>query len=180
MIEGFGTNSERVIPVIEQIDKAIADQAKGTTSMTGTGGMITKIEAAKIATLSGIPIIIASGRNLDSLALAVSGQDVGTLFVPSKERMRSRKRWIAFFHRPKGTLTVDEGAFLALRNKGKSLLAPGITQISGKFKTGDIVRICDLDGREFARGIAGLTPAEIKATTPPEKEVVHRDDLVLL
>ena len=87
------------------------------------------------------------------LANVLAGEDEGTLFVPQTTRLVGRKRWIAFFHHPKGALFVDDGAKLALRAKGKSLLPPGVSRCEGEFAAGDVVRICDLDGTKFARGL---------------------------
>lgn len=180
VLEHFGTERERIVPIVERIGASIQEHARGTSSVTGTGGMVTKIEAAKIATRSGIPVVIASGLDKGSLAAAAAGENVGTLFVPGVEKLRSRKRWIAFFHHPRGVLTVDEGARQALRIGGKSLLAPGITRVEGVFQRGDVVKICDPDGTEFARGIVGLSAEEISGSSPAGHEVVHRDNLVIL
>jgi glutamate 5-kinase len=114
------------------------------------------------------------------LARILAGEDEGTLFVPQATRLQGRKRWIAFFHHPKGTLYVDAGAKQALREKGKSLLPPGVARCEGDFAAEDVVRICDLDGTEFARGIAAFGSNEIKARTLQRVEVVHRDNLVIL
>ena len=95
-------------------------------------------------------------------------------------RLQGRKRWIAFFHHPKGALFVDAGAKKALRENGKSLLPPGVARCEGDFGAGEVVRICDLDGTEFARGISGFGSDEIKARQLKRVEVVHRDNLVIL
>ena len=124
--------------------------------------MASKIQAAKIVVRSGIPLVIASGRKPDTLARVLTGEVEGTLFVPQPTRLRGRKRWIAFFHHPKGALFVDDGARKALRDGGKSLLPPGVARCEGDFESGEVVRICDLDGTEFARGIAGFAASEIK------------------
>ena len=129
---------------------------------------------------AGIPLIIASGRKKNVLASILSGDDEGTLFVPQPTRLTGRKRWIAFFHHPKGALFVDEGAKKALREKGKSLLPPGIASCEGDFADGEVVRICDLDGTEFARGIVAFSAGEIRARQLERVEVVHRDNLVIL
>jgi len=100
--------------------------------------------------------------------------------VPQPNKLKGRKRWIAFFHHPKGTLTVDDGAKKALRESGRSLLPPGIKACQGSFAAGDVVRICDMDGTEFARGIARFAAAEVKAGDLARIEVIHRDDLVIL
>jgi glutamate 5-kinase len=180
VIENFGRPNARVIPVIEKIDAAVQNLAGGTTSETAVGGMISKIEAAKIAVRSGIPLVIASGRDPNALARIVAGQEIGTLFVPKPHRLRGRQRWIAFFHHPQGTLIVDPGAKLAVREKGKSLLPPGVARCEGEFAAGDVVRICDLDGTEFARGIARFSSAAVREHKLPKEELVHRDDLVIL
>jgi len=180
VIENFGKENARTISVIEQIDSAIEDMAGGTTSETAVGGMKSKIEAAKIVVRSGIPLVIASGRNKNVIAQILNGEEQGTLFIAKPNRLQGRKRWIAFFHHPKGTLFVDEGAKLALREKGKSLLPPGVARCEGEFNAEDVVRICDLDGTEFARGIARFNSSAVRDQKLPKEELVHRDDLVIL
>jgi glutamate 5-kinase len=180
VIENFGKTGASTLSVIEKIDAAIEGMAGGTDSPTAVGGMATKIQAAQIAVRSGIPLVIASGKRKNALARVLAGQDEGTLFVPRPGKMRGRKRWIAFFHRPKGALVVDDGARKALRESGRSLLPPGIARCEGRFESGDVVRVCDLNGTEFARGIARFTSTEINAGKLSRVEVVHRDDLVIL
>src|SRR5205814_660230 len=119
-------------------------------------------------------------RKKSVLARVLDGAEEGTVFVPQPTRLKGRKRWIAFFHYPKGALFVDEGAKKALREGGKSLLPPGIARCEGDFSSGDIVRICDLNGTEFARGISRFSRTEIQARQLQRTEVVHRDDLVVL
>ena len=180
VIEHFGEANAKTISVIEQIDAAIEDMAGGTTSDTAVGGMASKVQAAKIVVRSGIPLVIASGKNQSVLANILAGADEGTLFVAQPTRLQGRKRWIAFFHHPKGTLFVDDGAKKALREAGKSLLPPGVARCEGDFAAGDVVRICDLDGLEFARGIARFDSAAVRERKLPKEELVHRDDLVIL
>jgi glutamate 5-kinase len=180
VIENFGKANPKTIPVIEHIDSALEAIAGGTDSATAVGGMASKVQAAKIAVRSGIPLVIASGRKKQMLARVLAGENEGTLFVPHTTRLQGRKRWIAFFHHPKGTLSVDAGAKKALRESGKSLLPPGIAKCEGEFEAGDVVRICDLDGTEFARGIAGFSSTEIKSHELKRVEVIHRDNLVIL
>jgi glutamate 5-kinase len=110
----------------------------------------------------------------------MDGKEVGTLFVPRPSKLRGHKRWIAFFHKPKGTLVVDDGAKLALRENGKSLLPPGVKGCEGSFAKGDVVMINDLEGTEFARGIAEFGSDEVKGGTLKRVEIVHRDNLVIL
>ncbi len=180
VIENFGAANPKTIPAIEQVDERVEKLAGGTDSATAVGGMATKIQAAKIVTRSGIPLVIASGKKKHVLAAILAGEEEGTLFVPQPNRLKGRKRWIAFFHHPKGSLFVDEGAKKALREKGKSLLPPGIARCEGEFAAGEVVRICDSDGTEFARGIAAFSSGEINARQLQRVEVVHRDNLVVL
>jgi glutamate 5-kinase len=180
VIENFGKANPKTLATIEHIDGGIERLAGGTDSVTAVGGMASKIQAAKIAIRSGIPLVIASGRKKHGLARVVAGEEEGTLFVPKPTRLQGRKRWIAFFHHPKGALFVDAGAKKALRENGKSLLPPGVARCEGDFGAGEVVRICDLDGTEFARGISGFGSDEIKARQLKRVEVVHRDNLVIL
>ena len=166
--------------MIEHIDADIENLAGGTDSATAVGGMKSKIEAAKIVVRSGIPLVIAPGRKNDVLARVLKAEDEGTLFVAQPIKLQGRKRWIAFFHHPKGALFVDEGAKKALREGGKSLLPPGVSRCEGEFEAGEVVRICDLDGTEFARGLTGYRSQEIKTRSLQRVEVVHRDNLVIL
>jgi len=180
MLANFGRSNARTISVVEKLDLDVEKMAEGTDSPTAVGGMASKIQAAKIVIRSGIPLVIASGRKRQSLSRIVAGQDEGTLFVPHSARLKGRKRWIAFFHHPKGTLFVDSGARKALRENGKSLLPPGVSRCEGDFEAHEVVRICDLDGTEFARGIVGFGSAEIQRRQLRRVEVVHRDNLVIL
>ena len=180
VIENFGRANPRTLPVVEKIDGAVEKLAGGTDSATAVGGMSSKIQAAKIAVRSGIPLVIASGKKKQVLARVLAGEEEGTLFVPQPTRLQGRKRWIAFFHHPKGALFVDDGAKQALREAGKSLLPPGVARCEGEFAAGDVVRLCDLDGTEFARGIAKFGAGEVRGRKLARVEVVHRDDLVIL
>jgi glutamate 5-kinase len=180
VIENFGGANPKTISVIEAIDSTLESKAGGTDSPTAVGGMTAKIQAAKIVVRSGIPLVIASGRKKSALARVVAGENEGTLFVPQPTRLQGRKRWIAFFHHPKGALFVDDGAKKALRERGKSLLPPGVSQCEGDFAAEEVVRICDLNGTEFARGIAAFSAEEIRSRKLQRVEVVHRDNLVIL
>lgn len=180
VIENFGQPNARLVTLIERIDQHIKNVAKGTTSPTSVGGMVSKIEAAQIVTRSGIPLVIASGRKKDVLECILAGEQEGTLFVPNPRKLKGRKRWIAFFHHPKGTIYVDDGAKVALRECGKSLLLPGIIRCEGDFNAGEVIRICDANGTEFARGIARFSGNEIRTGKLSRVEVVHRDDMVIL
>jgi glutamate 5-kinase len=191
LIDMKGTG--QIVPVVEKITPEIEAMAGGTTSETATGGMISKITAAKLATKAGCGVFIASGAEPEILARLFSGRSPGTFFVPSGLPMESKKRWLAYFQRPSGNILINERAVPVLREQGRSLLAIGVTGVSGGFTTGDIVNILSPEGRILARGVAAFTDAEVRAVAgksseelkplfPGRKrlEVVHRDNLVLL
>ena len=180
LIENLGQPTESVIPLVGTVDQQVEKMAGGTRSATAVGGMIAKLQAAKIVTRAGIPLVIASGRKSDVLSRIVAGGQEGTAFAAQPHKLPGRKRWIAFFHQPKGALHVDAGAQRALREGGKSLLLPGITKCEGTFVQNEIVQICDLRGAEFARGIARFDSAAIQNKKLTQSVVVHRDDLVIL
>jgi glutamate 5-kinase len=180
VIENFGKADPKTIPTIEQIDEKIETLAGGTQSATSIGGMASKIQAAKIVTRAGIPLIIASGKKKAALTDVLEGREEGTIFIPQPNKLKGRKRWIAFFHHPRGSLFVDDGAKKALREGGKSLLPPGIARCEGNFAAGEIVSIRDLNGTEFARGIVKYSSSDVQARQLVRTEVVHRDDLVVL
>lgn len=180
LIKNFGQANAELVPTVETIDKEIERMAGGTKSVTAVGGMATKIDAARIATRSGIASIIADGRSETVLAELMRAGETGTFFVPQKGKLTGRKRWIAFFHHPQGQIHVDAGAKTALRDKGKSLLQVGITQCTGSFSKDEVVRVCDEDGTEFARGITQFAASDITPKTTREHEVIHRDNLVIL
>ena len=157
------------------------------------GGMASKVEAARIVGHSGIPMVIANGTRSGVVAEVLAGKPVGTLFVPRRSRLTSRKWWIAFaLRRPKGRLVIDAGAADALQERGKSLLASGIRDVAGRFDAGAFVAVADQAGTELARGITNFSSAELlrvrgmssaeaaKALGHPRpREVIHRDHLVL-
>ena len=180
VIENFGKANPKTISAIENIDDSVEKLAGGTKSETAVGGMASKIQAAKIVVRSGIPLVIALGKKKNVLAKILNGEEEGTIFTAQSNKLQGRKRWIAFFHHPKGALFVDNGAKEALRDGKKSLLPPGVSRCEGEFAAGDVVRICDLDGTEFARGIAKFNAVEIKSRQLQRVEIVHRDDLVIL
>ncbi len=170
-----------VIPVVERITPEIKALACPTTKKTCVGGMVTKIEAARIAIESGIPCVIAHGRAKGIIVKAVREPlSAGTLFLP-KKGLAERDRWIAFASRPVGKVEVDEGAKKAVLG-GKSLLAVGIACIHGEFKAGDIVSIVDASQREFARGIVSAAAKELELVRGlrHEREALHCDNIVLV
>jgi glutamate 5-kinase len=183
------------ISLVEDIDDESVRKAVGRRiSATGTGGMASKIHAARILSASGVPVVIASGLSRRSVLDTLEGKDTGTLFLPPKEvRMSSRKLWIAYARHAHGTILVDDGARKVLLDRGKSLLPAGIVGTSGEFRPGDAVSIADRQGRIFARGIArwgsaqvetgkGKRSQEVRLLLGPgiPAEVVHRDDLTIL
>ena len=183
----------RLLEVVSGVDDDVTALVYDEMAPGGTGGMASKVEAARIATEAGEAAVIADGRDPDVLRKLFAGEPVGTLFLPVAGRLRSRKRWIRFTRRPRGTVQVDEGARQAVAGRGKSLLASGITGVEGDFKPGDVVRITGPDGREFARGLANYSGREValimgRRSSAIEEilgrrdydEVVHRDNLALL
>ena len=176
-VEGLLNADGRVITAVPEITRDIERLAGDTDRATSVGGMASKLEAAKIVTRAGVPMIIANGERDGVLKDLLAGQDVGTIFLPKDVKLASRKRWIAFFQRPAGTVIVDDGAVQALRENGKSLLAKGVVSTQGKFGKGELVSICDKNRVEFARGLTKVGDDELKAGSGV---VVHRDDLVIL
>ena len=179
LVRNYGQKNAKLISTVRKIDATTKKFAGGTQSTTSIGGMATKLEAAKIVVRVGIPMVIANGRTRGILSNILAGKNLGTLFLPGADRLKARKRWIAFFHHPKGVLVVDDGAKAALRERGMSLLAPGIVECTGEFVTGDVVKVCDRNGTEFARGITKFTFDAIK-NGAAKKVIVHRDNLVVL
>ncbi|MBN2417975.1 MAG: glutamate 5-kinase [Deltaproteobacteria bacterium] len=182
----------RLIPVIGKIDDSILGHASSTPGALGTGGMASKITAAKKATLKGVTAIIANGRKKRILERIVNGEDIGTLFLPQTRAMCGRKHWIAFSRAIKGKIVIDEGAVSALTKNGKSLLPSGIIEVTGRFSRGDSVQLIDKKGDEIAIGmvdytsidvdrIKGLNSSRIETSLgyKHNDEVIHRDNLVI-
>ncbi|MDD5450180.1 MAG: glutamate 5-kinase [Candidatus Omnitrophica bacterium] len=191
--ENGGKTDRRPISVVDEITREIEQMAQKGTDERGTGGMASKLQAAKIAASSGIPCIIANGKGDTVLTDIIERRSVGTLFLPSSVKMAARKRWLVFGARPKGEIRVDGGAKEALIKGNRSLLSSGIIEISGEFKKGDIVAVAVADSDEFARGIVtypsgdlkkikGLKTAEIAKALGYKgpDEIIHRDNLVIL
>ncbi len=193
VVNGLMDRAGNRIDLVNRIDDEIAALATSTKSSLGSGGMATKLQAIRRVTESGDFAVIANGRSRGVLTRLMSGQRVGTLFMTAPTKVSSRKRWIGWSVRPRGTIVVDGGAAEALRRGGKSLLAIGITQVRGAFERGDIVRVRDPGGSEFARGLTNYTARELSqikglrsnqiASVLGESaydEVIHRDNLVII
>jgi glutamate 5-kinase len=184
-----GAKKLDTVPVI---DGEVMDLASSSKSTLGTGGMRSKLRAARLATAAGEAVIMANGAIPGVLDRVFAGEPVGTLFLPHGGDMPSWKRWLGYTARPKGKILVDAGAHLAVQTKGRSLLPIGVIEVQGDFEKGDVVELCDLDGQAFARGltnypsadaakILGLRSEQIKEALGdvPYEELVHRDNLVV-
>ena len=163
---------------------------RGAASRVGTGGMATKLEAAGIATAAGVTTLLTSA---DRAREGLAGQDVGTLFTPTGSRRASRLLWLAHATEPRGRVLLDVGAVKAVVDRRKSLLPAGITAVEGRFDEGDPVDVCSAEGHPVARGLVNYSSDELPAMLGRsthelarelgpqyEREVIHRDDMVLL
>lgn len=188
------TNPEaRLVPLVDAVTPAVEAMA-GVGGPLGTGGMATKLGAAKKVCASGIAAIVADGRRPGVIGSVLAGApDVGTFFRPVADRLASRKRWIAYTLKPAGALVVDDGARRALTEQGRSLLPSGLREVRGAFGVGACVQCFDLGGREIARGLASYGAAELEKIAGRHSrdiesllgysrgdEVIHRNDLVRL
>ena len=182
----------KLLSEIKEITSGVEAMAGGAGSAVGTGGMATKIEAAKIATAAGVTMFIASGGENGMLGRIIAGEDVGTVFPPKDAHLRARKGWLAFGKRISGILVVDEGCVKALK-KGSSLLAAGILATEGEYTAGSTVRVLTADYQEIARGTIAYDAAavaKIKGRKTSDftdildgeihDEVIHRDNMVLM
>ncbi|MDR1942311.1 MAG: glutamate 5-kinase [Endomicrobium sp.] len=196
-VDGLYESMSPKAKLISKIDKITSEieafASSKSSSGKGAGGMKTKISAAKIAVASGIDTVIANGSKLDLLKNIIEKKESGTHFSAQKRRLKAKKSWIAFGKKPKGVLAVDKRAAQALTAAGKSLLAAGIVKVSGCFKRGDTVTVCDADlKKDFAVGlvnfdsgdmckIKGMKSKDIKKIIETdEEEVIHRDNLVII
>jgi glutamate 5-kinase len=186
--------SAELIPLISEITEDIERRAGVSTTFGSTGGMATKVRAAKKVGDYGVATLIVNGQTAGLLPQILSGTNPGgSLFLAKARRMNSRKHWIGYTLRARGAISVDQGAVEALTKRGKSLLASGIVTVTGSFEAGDPISCLDPDGKEFAKGlvncssetlmkIKGLKTAEIQQRLGPQEyeEVIHRDNLVIL
>jgi glutamate 5-kinase len=197
-IDGLYTRDPRVfpeaelIPTVSTIGKDIEKWAGDIPGALGTGGMSTKIKAARKVTSAGIPMIIAKGLNSDILLRLFAGEPHGTFFVPKKRRLASRKCWIAFTLKPAGNLLIDQGAATALVKGGKSLLPSGIVAVEGEFDVGAAVACLTEDRKVIGTGLVNYCSADIRLIkglktsqigkqlgSKPYDEVIHRDNLAI-
>jgi len=188
------SNSDaKLVVTVPNIDKSVTELAANTKSALGTGGMKSKLRAARLATAAGEAVIMANGSLDGILDRVFAGEPVGTLFLPHGEDVPAWKRWVGFTARPKGTLRIDAGAKRAVLQQGKSLLPVGVTAVEGEFGKGDVVAICDADGAEIGRGLSNYSSEDAsllrgKQTeqivgllgSVPYPELVHRDNLVVV
>ncbi len=184
----------KLVSVVEEVTPAIEATAGGAGSKNATGGMLTKLQAAKNAMSAGIALIIANGEDLEILRRIMRGEPVGTLFVPRENHLRFRNQWLAFGSKISGKLIVDAGLAKALRQKGScSILPVGILRVEGDFDSGDTVSVLDQEGHELARGMTNYNAEDLdlikgcKTSQIEEKigykhydEAIHRDNLVVL
>ncbi|CAN6132979.1 ProB Glutamate 5-kinase [Methylophilaceae bacterium] len=174
-------------------DAALEKMAGGAGSSVGTGGMLTKVLAAKRASRSGAHTIIASGREADVLVRLAAGERIGTHLQTTEMKTTARKQWLADHLQLRGKLSLDAGAIKVLKLEGKSLLAIGVTAVEGHFERGEVVACCDAEGHEIARGLVNYSSAEaLRIMRQPSadiekilgyveaSELIHRDNLVLM
>lgn len=177
---------------VEQINQLNGINVGGQGSQWGTGGMMTKISAAQIATGAGVRTVITEGRFPENILKILAGEDLGTQFAPQTRPLSARKRWIAHGLVPQGRLYLDEGAVQAVRSGGKSLLPAGILTVEGDFENQAAVQLCDRAGQEIARGLVNYSSEELHHIKgqqseqvehilgyPGSETVVHRDNLTL-
>jgi len=181
----------RLIEVVEEVDEKILGIAGGPGD-SGSGGMSSKVMAAKRTARMGIPTVIADGRTPGNLTRILKAEPAGTLFLPARDKLASRKHWIAYSAGIKGTLVLDDGAVRAVVEGKRSLLPAGIKDVRGSFEQGGLVQCVDQDGGEVARGFTSFSADHIRLIMGkhseeireilgffPGEEVIHRDDLVL-
>ena len=185
-------NSE-LISTVDKIDESIEKAARGPHDLQGSGGMASKLEAARLSTDSGIPMVIASGRIDGVIESICNGDEIGTRFVSNVSRRESRKRWILTGRTEhRGSIAVDAGASNALKNNGYSLLPIGITSVSGPFERGDIIEVTEIDGTTIGWGLASYPSSDVerikgeKSNVLPNllghyygAEVIHRNNMAL-
>lgn len=178
-----------IVPVVASDDPLLSVSTTGAGTDRGSGGMSSKLAAARIASWSGVTAVIAAAATDGAVMSAINGDSIGTRFLPHDRQLSARKLWIAFASEVEGWITVDDGARDALVNRGTSLLPAGVTAVSGTFEAGATVEVIDGDGQLVARGMALMSSTEVETNRGKRtheidagqvSEVVHRDDLVIL
>ena len=182
----------RLIEQVDIIDSDIEEMLTDASGALGTGDMATKIEAARLATTSGVAVIVADGREPDIILRLASGETVGTFFQPVVSKLESRQRWMMSGLYTKGKIVLDAGAAVALRKQKRSLLAAGITEVEGEFERGDVVELYDAGGVGLGCGITNYSSIDINKIKGKHSkkissrlgydygsEVVHRNNLVI-
>jgi glutamate 5-kinase len=197
-IDGLYTKNPRkypdaeLIPLVSTIRENIVKVAGDIPGPLGTGGMLSKIHAARKVTASGIPMVIANGGKPDILLKLFSGKEIGTFFVSKKKKLKSRKCWIAFTLKPKGAISIDDGAAAAILNRGKSLLPSGIVHVEGEFDVGAPVEFKNGVNETLGTGLVNYSSADIRKImglkssqikkilgNKPYDDVIHRDNLAI-
>jgi glutamate 5-kinase len=192
-VDGLHDGTGVRIPLVHDVDREAAPVAQSSRADgVGSGGMASKVQAAKAAARSGVITVVAPGRRPNVIAETLAGRDVGTLFLP-QSRMSSRKHWIAYGSKAVARIIVDDGARRALAEEGRSLLPAGIVRVEGEFDLGDVVTLVTEQGGAFARGLAGYRSEDVRRIMGRHSAdieavlgykyldaVMHRDDLVLL
>ena len=186
----------RFLERVEAFTQDIVDAAGGAGSVTGSGGMATKVNAARVLMRAGIPMVICEGDRPNVILDIAAGRSIGTLFSQQEgaDAANAKKLWIALGNKAKGNLVVDKGAVDALTSKGSSLLPVGVRAVEGGFKSGDVVNVVDEQGRLVARGLTRFSSAEAQAAAGCKssqlqhdaalahlagKDIIHRDEMIV-
>ncbi|MFM7150427.1 MAG: glutamate 5-kinase [Gemmataceae bacterium] len=199
VVDGLFTADPTVDPkaepirTVNNIDAEVLDHAQASRSALGSGGMRSKLRAARLSTVAGESVLIASGQRPDVLDAIFRMEPVGTLFLPQASTLPAWKRWLGYTARPRGKIVVDSGAQRAIQKQGRSLLAIGVVKVTGTFGKGDVVSLCGPDGEEFARGLTNYPTPDVEKLRGvhtehirdvlgecPYEEIVHRDNLALI
>lgn len=182
----------RVLDVIEQVDGKVMSLAAAGRSGLGSGGMASKLEAARLVVAAGEMAVIANSRQAGAVTRILAGQPVGTVFAPAAKKMSRRRRWIGQASRPAGRIVIDDGAVTALKKRGKSLLPSGVSNVKGRFAKGAVVVVVDSVGRQIARGLSNYSSRQIEKIQglktsqiakvlgdKPYDEVIHRNNMTV-
>ena len=193
LCDGDPHTGGKLISVVEKVTKKVEAMAQGTQTEVGTGGMVSKVGAARLAARFGVPSIVAGCNDPNVLEKIFAGEAVGTLFLAEGQRLKGRKQWIGFTLRPRGALILDQGAHKAIMKGGKSLLPSGVLAVEGDFGRGDPVSCLGPRKKECARGLVNYDSHELRKIMRHQSsqivnilgykytdEVIHRDNLVIL